>query len=256
MLASLFTTVALVTFTFAHDILHSRASAPKANVISACKAPKTVALTFDDGPYIYLPSITKMLDDAGAKGTFFFNGDNYGCIYSQENMANIKAAFKSGHQVASHSWSHPDFQTLTPAQMMPELTKMNTAFKRILGVVPAYFRPPYGNYNDDTRRAAKAQNQTLVIWDFDAGDADDQTPKQSIARYNQSINKQKPQTLLALNHEVKEETANEVLPYALAQLKKNNWKMVTVAECLGGTPDSAYQYIGKPATFNAGTWKC
>lgn len=36
------------------------------------------------------------------------DGNNYGCIYDQANMDNIKYAFAAGHEVASHGWNHID----------------------------------------------------------------------------------------------------------------------------------------------------
>jgi peptidoglycan/xylan/chitin deacetylase (PgdA/CDA1 family) len=53
--------------------LHPRAS-PDAKVYSSCKNSNQIALTFDDGPYIYLRNISDQLTKAGAKGTFFMNG--------------------------------------------------------------------------------------------------------------------------------------------------------------------------------------
>ena len=44
---------------------------PKAAVYSKCTKAKTVALTFDDGPYVYMYDISKALVAAGAVGTFF-----------------------------------------------------------------------------------------------------------------------------------------------------------------------------------------
>ncbi|KAG8737793.1 Carbohydrate esterase 4 protein [Ceratobasidium sp. 414] len=55
------------------SMLETRAAA---KVYTKCTKPKTVALTFDDGPYAYIYDISKALVAAGAKGTFFFNGNN------------------------------------------------------------------------------------------------------------------------------------------------------------------------------------
>jgi len=42
-----------------------------AQVHYACTVPNTASISFDDGPYIWSREISKMLTDAGAKGTFF-----------------------------------------------------------------------------------------------------------------------------------------------------------------------------------------
>ncbi|EEB86663.1 hypothetical protein MPER_16302, partial [Moniliophthora perniciosa FA553] len=50
---------------FAAAVPHKR---QRAQVIDRCVEPRTVALTFDDGPWYYIKTLT----DIGAKGTFFF----------------------------------------------------------------------------------------------------------------------------------------------------------------------------------------
>ncbi len=71
-------------------------------VITKCTAPGMLALAYDDGPYQYTSTLVDILDKAGAKGTFFWTGTLYGCIYKQQ--AAVEKAFASGHQIASHSW--------------------------------------------------------------------------------------------------------------------------------------------------------
>jgi len=72
-------------------------------VINKCSEPGVLALAYDDGPYQYTSQLVDILDKGGAKGTFFWTGTLYGCIYNQ--AAAVKKTFASGHQVASHTWS-------------------------------------------------------------------------------------------------------------------------------------------------------
>ena len=78
-----------------------RASSPGV-VITKCTSPGMLALAYDDGPYQYTSKLVDVLDKAGAKGTFFWTGTLYGCIYKEADA--VKKAFQSGHQVASHTW--------------------------------------------------------------------------------------------------------------------------------------------------------
>lgn len=71
-------------------------------VINRCTVPGTLALAYDDGPYTYTQTLVDTLNKAGVKGTFFWTGTLYGCIYSQKTA--IKNAYTSGHQIASHTW--------------------------------------------------------------------------------------------------------------------------------------------------------
>jgi len=222
---------------------------PLAQVITSCTNPNDVALTFDDGPYLYLKDISDTLTKAGAKGTFFWNGNNWGCIYDAAMVDRVKYAYNAGHQVASHTWSHPHLTTLTWDQIHDQMWRVEQALERILGVTPAFMRPPYGEYNDLVRQASYIRGQKLVIWDFDSGDSTGSTPDQSKAAYDNIAN-QRPSTILALNHEVYEQTAHNVLPHAISVLQAKGYNLVTVAECMGMEP---YQKVTTPQT---GTWTC
>lgn len=230
------------------EALTGRAT-PLAQVITKCTVPNNVALTFDDGPEEYIYNISRQLIAAGGKGTFFWNGNNYGCIYDEINVKRVKYAYAQGHMVASHTWDHKDLTTLTFDQIHDEFYRVELALERLLGVKPAFLRPPYGNYNNLVRQVAAQRGQKLVTWDFDSGDSTGSTPAQSDSAYDALIKKH-PSTILALNHEVYEKTAHIVVPHAIKALKKAGYKLVTVAECVGLKP---YQSVTSPQT---GSWTC
>jgi peptidoglycan/xylan/chitin deacetylase (PgdA/CDA1 family) len=123
-----------------------------------------------------------------------------GCIYDDEDVKRVKFAYNQGHMVASHTWAHKDLTTLSSKDINSEMSRVEDALDRIIGVRPAFTRPPYGNYNDLVRKVAKARGQKLVTWDFDSGDSTGSTPARSKAAYD-TVAKQHPSTILALNHE-------------------------------------------------------
>jgi len=222
-----------------------------AKVVTSCTVPKTAALTFDDGPWVYLYDVSKALVAANATGTFFFNGNNYDCIYSADSMKRVKYAYSHGHQIGSHTWSHPHLTTLTWDQIHDEMWKVELALTRIIGVVPAFMRPPYGEYNDLVRQASFIRGQALAIWDFDSLDSDGATWQESEANYDTLIS-QKPKTIVALNHETEETTVHKVLPYAISKLQAAGYKLVSLSECTGMP---AYQSVGTPGTPDS-SWTC
>ncbi|KDR68536.1 hypothetical protein GALMADRAFT_256778 [Galerina marginata CBS 339.88] len=223
-----------------------------AQVITKCTTPKTAALTFDDGPYVYLYDISKALSAAGAKGTFFFNGNNFGCIYDEDEAKRVKYAFDKGHQVASHTWSHAHLTNLTFDQLHHEFWLVEEALMKITGAYPAWARPPYGEYNDLVRQVAGSRGQNLVNWDFDSGDTWGISTQDQEKRYADLVNTH-PSTILALNHEVKQQTAQVLLPYVIKTLQSAGYRLVTLSECLGGVP--AYQRVAQPSARDA-SWTC
>jgi len=220
-----------------------------AQVVTSCSVPNTAALTFDDGPYQYIHEITDTLDAAGAKGTFFFNGNNFGCIYDSGNVEGIQYAFQHGHQLASHTWSHADLSTLSWDQNHDEFWRVEQALMRIAGVRPAFMRPPYGSYNDLVLQVAANRGQKVSLWDFDSGDSTGASAEQSKQAYSDLANNH-PSTILALNHETQASTAFDILPFAISELQNAGYNLVTLAECLGEAP---YQSFHTP---ESGPFSC
>ncbi|KAJ7895121.1 carbohydrate esterase family 4 protein [Mycena leptocephala] len=227
------------TFTFLLTPILSLAQRPvelastrKAVLYSSCTVPNTVALTFDDGPYLYMygTNISDILTSMGAKGTFFVNGNNYECIYGTKVAERLQYVYNSGHQICSHTWSHPDLTTLSEIEI---------ALMKILGVATPFLRPPYGSYNNLVREVAFQQNKSLVLWDMDSEDSLNATIQESEGYYDTAISSN-VSTLLALNHETvgKDHPAPR---YAVDALQAANYTLVTVAECLGLQP---YTFVG------------
>jgi len=231
--------------------MESRAT-PLANVVYKCTKAKTVALTFDDGPFVYAYDISKTLIAAGIKGTFFWNGNNtQKCIYEADQQKRVKYIYDKGHQVASHTWAHLDLTTLSSDKIHDEMWRVEQALQRIIGVQPTFTRVPYGNYNDLVRQVAHQRNMTLVNWDFDSEDSLGATVARSKKLMDDAL-KKNPNTILVLNHEPLKTTLQQVLPYYISKLKAKGYKMVTLAECLGKEP---YQWKKAPQTPDS-SWKC
>ncbi|KAF9256489.1 carbohydrate esterase family 4 protein [Marasmius fiardii PR-910] len=227
-----------------------RDAVPLAAVYMSCGKPKTVAITFDDGPYIYNNDILKILKDNDAKATFFLNGNNWDCIYDLDQT--VRNIHIDGHQIGSHTWSHPSLKTLPRQNISVQMDRVNEAVMKITGLKPAFMRPPYGDYNDMVREVAAERGQSLVIWDFDSGDSVGQSPEETIAAYDKLI-KENQSTIIALNHETSNTTAHQVIANVLPKFKAHGYTFDTVAGCLGL---EAYQGPPVPVKEKDDTWTC
>lgn len=225
-------TICLITHALAFP--HPRRQ-EKARIVSHCTVPNTVALTFDDGPFLYLRDIVDTLKAAGAAGTFFFNGRNWGCIYDQDSIDNVLYAYNNGMQIASHTWSHSHLNSLTQPQVVTEMSQIDQAIEQITGALPAFMRPPYGEYNDVVLEVAASRGQSVVLWDFDSGDAAGAPPATQMANYDALVVR-RPNTTLSLEHEIVESSAHQVVPYAVHKLQSAGYRLVSVAECLDMPP--------------------
>ncbi|SGY20201.1 BQ5605_C017g08524 [Microbotryum silenes-dioicae] len=213
--------------------------------------PKQFAMKFDDGPDHPGDVIADLFTQHGVKTTFFVISSrntasrqrslyNWGCIYDFADE--IIRRHKAGHIIASHTWSHVDITKMAPDALAQQLDLVDEALWKIIGVKPKFFRPPYGKHNAASIKAVKARNMTTIMWSFSSEDTVGKTPEQSLKEYG-SLMKHFPAPEIALNHEIKEGTAQTVVPHILPRLIAKGYKLVTVDECLGVEP---YREVGTP----------
>lgn len=79
-------------------------------------------------------------------------------------------AYKEGHEIAMHTWTHNYMTTLTNEQIVAELKWNELAIKEAIGVSPRYFRPPYGDIDNRVRDVAAALGFAPIIWNHDTND--------------------------------------------------------------------------------------
>ncbi len=114
-----------------------------------------VSLTFDDGWYITYKNAIPILNNAGYKSTQYIIADYLqnapGYVTTQQALS-MK---NQGHEIGSHSLSHPDLTTLSISSLTNEI--QNSKSKLVsLGLGPINsFAFPYGAYNDSVLNAVK-----------------------------------------------------------------------------------------------------
>lgn len=122
------------------------------------------ALTFDDGPRSeYTPQILDILYEQQVPATFFLVGENL-----SQNKLLVQEMAASGHEIGSHTFSHPDLTTLDSYAIQNEIEQTKEALKKILPEYSMKFvRPPYGRYNAEVENAIQ---EPLMLWTIDSGD--------------------------------------------------------------------------------------
>jgi peptidoglycan/xylan/chitin deacetylase (PgdA/CDA1 family) len=122
-----------------------------------CRQPGLVALTFDDGPTTNTTLVLQTLDTYDVKATFFILGAK---LEFPTRVQQAQYAVSRGHQIENHSWDHPDFTTLTDAQLIDQIDRTNAIIWEQLGVKTRFVRPPKGRIN---------VVQGIPIWDMGYG---------------------------------------------------------------------------------------
>ncbi len=125
-----------------------------------------VALTFDDGPNpYYTPEVLDVLQRYKVKATFFCVGS---LVTAYPGL--VQQEYAAGHTVGNHSWSHPQLPLLSGTQIQRQLGNTSNAIKKILGVPPTFFRPPYGAYDGKVLTLMNSMGLTTVMWNVDPRD--------------------------------------------------------------------------------------
>ncbi|MYU23387.1 polysaccharide deacetylase family protein [Streptomyces sp. SID8352] len=111
---------------------------------------KVVFLTIDDGAEKD-PAFLRMMSELKVPYTVFLTDkeikDDYGYFTGMRD---------AGVTLNNHTLTHPYLPALSYAEQRREICGMQDVIEKRYGTRPALFRPPYGNYNRDTLRAARS----------------------------------------------------------------------------------------------------
>ncbi len=207
-----------------------------------------IAFTFDDGPHpTQTPRVLKMLKERNIKATFFCLGQ---CVAQSPEIA--KQIIEEGHEIANHSWSHPQLSKMNEAAVKDELDRAHNVIKQTTGVTPTLMRPPYGAFTTKQRTWANAVwNYKIILWDVDSLDWKHRTP----AKTESIIMKETKSGSIILCHDI-HKTTIDAMPATLDALLAKGFKFVTVSELLKMHHEPApgkKGQAGKPATTTAKT---
>lgn len=183
-----------------------------------------IALTFDDGPSAKLtPKLLDLLAAHHIKATFFLIGEN-----AAEYPDIVAREAHEGHEVANHSWSHPNFGKMSDDGVRSQIRRTDEVIKNAIGSSPTLLRPPYGSI---TARQKKWINQEfgykIVLWDVDP--LDWRRPGPSVV-CNRIVKNTRAGSIV-LSHDIHPGTI-EAMPCVLKQLEEKGFKFVTVSELI------------------------
>jgi peptidoglycan/xylan/chitin deacetylase (PgdA/CDA1 family) len=157
------------------------------------------------------------------KATFFVVGQNVA-----EYPEIVKRAAREGHEIASHSWSHPNLGKMGDDAVRRELQKTDDAIAQAIGTRPTLMRPPYGSI---TARQKSWINEEfgyrIIIWDVDP--LDWRRPGPSVVT-QRIVNGTHPGSII-LAHDIHPATI-EAMPETFQELEAKGLKFVTVSELL------------------------
>ncbi|WP_405014517.1 polysaccharide deacetylase family protein [Kitasatospora sp. NBC_01539] len=125
---------------------------------------RVIFLTIDDGA-AKDPEFARMTAELGIPYSTFLTGylarSDYGYFLGLGGNARVA--------VNNHTLDHRDMRRLTPADQRAQICGQQDELARATGIRPQLFRPPYGEYTDDTLRAAQECGiRAVPLWNEEA----------------------------------------------------------------------------------------
>lgn len=126
----------------------------------------TVSLTFDAAwGADKTEKILDILDEYELKVTFFLVS-----FWMTAYPELTREISRRGHEIGTHSATHPDMTKLSHQEIMEELTDSCDKIRQLTGQDVLLFRAPFGAYDNALISAAQELSLTTIQWDVDSLD--------------------------------------------------------------------------------------
>lgn len=193
--------------------------------------PKTVVLTFDDGPhYKNTPAVLEVLKKKDVPAVFFVVGDNVG-VKNEKGEYVARSASKYSKQIkddpnfllGNHSKSHQLLTKLDSNQINREVSEGFDALQKVVKDQTTLFRPPYGGVNGMVRKVLIEHDSRPYMWNIDSRDWADPVPSSIANRVVEEVEKQGRGVILM--HDIHQKTV-ESLGMMIDTLKAKGYEFV------------------------------
>ncbi len=184
---------------------------------------KKVAITFncaweaDD-----IPDILALLEKYEAKATFFILGQ-----WAKDNPEEVKMIADAGHEIGTHSNTHPDMAKISMEEAREELLRSCEYIEKAGGGKPELFRAPSGSYSSELIKTALEMGFMTIQWNVDSRDWKDKTAGEMV----ESVTKNVGKGSIVLFHSGKKNTL-EALPQILEILKNGGYEFIKVSDLI------------------------
>jgi peptidoglycan/xylan/chitin deacetylase (PgdA/CDA1 family) len=192
-----------------------------------------VALTLDAGASADpVPGMLATLREHHVKLTFFLTGK-----WIKDNPDLTRQIIADGHEIANHTFNHPDLRNLSDEAIRAELADMEALLAETAGGASArpFFRPPFGAYDARVLGLVEAQGYLPIYWTFDSLDSvgAPKTPEFLLDRITNHLPPGQLPGAIILAHCGSQPTA-DALPRILDRFAEMGIEVKKLSEVLGG----------------------
>lgn len=169
-----------------------------------------------------IDKILEVLKQNNTKITFFMVGE-----WIEKFPEAVKKINEEGHEIASHSDTHPHVNKLSYEENINQIEKSNEKIEKITGKRTQIYRPPYGEYNDTVIKAAQDKNYYAIQWNLDTLDY---TGLTGTEMWNRLKDKIKAGDII-LTHNGTKHTADS-LDMLIKNIKEKGLEVVTISNLI------------------------
>lgn len=169
-----------------------------------------------------IPQLLDILDEYQVKASFFVVGD-----WCDKFPDSVRQIASRGHEVGSHSDTHPDMTKLNRQDMQREIRDSAEKIEALTGKKPDLFRPPSGAYNAAVIETIRQEGFYPIQWDCDSLDYKNLTPDEMQARIFKKLRKG---SILLFHSGAKNTPA--ALRQIIAAIQAEGYRLVPVSELI------------------------
>ena len=236
----------------------------RSKVLTMRQSKPIVTFTFDDVPASACDVGARILEQHGARGTFYVAGSGCGSANAggplRATIDELRTIWTNGHEIGCHTFSHPAVRYMSFDELDSELNRNQSVLKTINGdIVVRNFAYPYGDLSVRTKRyletrfdscrsshagfnTAVADLGALNAWPLENASLDRQKVAELIAETVRSGG-----WLIFYSHDVSDKPTRfgvspDLLELAVNAAKAAGCTLTTIAEGLrlvGGETDAA-----------------
>lgn len=182
-----------------------------------------IAISFDCAWGVdYTDKLLSIMQEEQVKCTFFAVE-----FWTVKHPDYVKKIVENGHEIGTHSATHPYMSKLDKVAIERELTSSALKIEEITGKKVELFRPPYGDYDDLLIDTAKELGLYTIQWDVDSLDWKDLSAKEITDR----VVKRVKSGSIVLFHNQGLHTA-EALPLIIKELKGKGYEFVPISSLI------------------------
>ena len=195
----------------------------KLPIYSVDRSDNKIAISFDCAYGAeYTDKLLQILSEYNVKCTFFvvkFWVDKY--------PDKAKKIIEMGHEIGTHSSTHPNMSKLSSEKINEELTLSIKAIQDITNTPVNLFRAPYGDYDNKVLTVAESLGLYTIQWDVDSLDWKDLSYKEIT---NRIVSKTKSGSIILCHNNALH--THEALPYVLSNLQQKGYEFVKISELI------------------------